>query len=73
MQNERYYPRAARCAAESRASWGLTGYPLASVFAPLQEFSEIYDPENALERGTIFKELDLPFGRSGGKGGSCRG
>lgn len=43
------------------SSWGLSGYPLASVYSPLQEFDNLYDCENALVRGTIFKELDLPF------------
>ena len=41
--------------------FGLKGYPLASVYAPLQEFDEIYDLDNALNRGTMFAALDLPF------------
>lgn len=54
--------------------WGLEGYPLASVFAPLQSFDNIYDAEMALKQGTVFAELDLPFmGRTVQKGGSCRG
>ena len=47
-------------------SYGLRGYPLASVYSPLQEFRELYDAETALKRGTVFKELDLPF-----YGGCC--
>ena len=59
--------------AEAHA-WGLTGYPLGMVYAPIQEFDCLYDLDEALEAGTIFKELDLPFmGRSVGKGGSCHG
>jgi hypothetical protein len=56
-------------------SWGLRGYPLASVYAPYQEFRGLYDKETALKQGTIFSELDLPFmGASiANKGGSCRG
>ena len=57
-------------------SWGLSGYPLASVYAPLQSFENIYDTETAIKRGTVFKELDLPFlgdKRVSGKGGTCRG
>lgn len=42
-------------------SWGLVGYPLASVYAPLQEWREIYDEEKALSHGTLFAELDKPF------------
>ena len=85
MYNEEYLAARARvrrpagcvsCASgeTERSSWGLVGYPLASVFAPLQNFTELYDIETALKRGTLFKELDLPFvcGDSP-KGGSCRG
>lgn len=44
-----------------RKTWGLTDYPLAIVYAPLQEWRKLYDNETALSRGTIFEELDLPF------------
>ncbi len=56
-------------------SWALRGYPLASVYAPYQEFKGVYDRETALKQGTIFSELDLPFvGASvANKGGTCRG
>ena len=47
-------------------SFGLVGYPLASVYAPLQEFQNLYDEQQALKRGTLFSELDKPF--SGGQG-----
>ena len=50
------------------------GFPLASVYAPTQMFRNLYDRETALSRGTIFKELDLPFmGMTVKEGGSCRG
>jgi hypothetical protein len=60
---------------KSGSSWGLHGYPLASVYAPLQEFDNIYDINTALKQGTVFKELDLPFmgNRRVSKGGNCRG
>ncbi len=45
----------------SHSSWGLVGYPLASVYAPLQEWRELYDEEKGLARGTLFAELDKPF------------
>ena len=55
-------------------SWGLEGYPLAMVYAPIQCFKDVYDLDTALMQGTVFKELDLPFkGESVGKGGMCRG
>lgn len=56
-----------------RKSWGLDDYPLASVFAPLQCWRNLYDAETGLSRGTIFKELDLPFLCGERKGGNCRG
>ena len=57
-------PRYVKCGCgtpEKEPSFGLHNYPLASVYSPLQDWREIYDIENALKRGTIFKELDLPF------------
>ncbi len=56
-----------------RRSWGLEGYPLASVYAPLQEWRNIYDTELGFSRGTIFKELDLPFLCGERSGGGCCG
>lgn len=57
-----------------RSTWGLNGYPLAMAYAPLQNFEGLYDLDKALERGTIFSALDLPFeGRSISKGGKCNG
>ena len=59
---------------KTRKSWGLVGYPLASVYAPLQEFRALYDRETALHKGTVFSELDLPFmGETIMKGGKHRG
>ncbi len=52
--------------------WGLTSYPLASVYSPLQNFDNLYDCETALMRGTIFRELDLPFICGGMSGGVYR-
>lgn len=53
-------------------TFGLEGYPLASMYAPLQKFKDLYDKETALKQGTVFTELNLPFmGASVTKGGSC--
>ena len=55
---------------EYDGGWGLSSYPLAMVYSPLQKFHELYEPEIALERGTLFSELDLPFeGEKMHKGG----
>ena len=62
------------CASEATHTWGLTDHPLASVYAPLQSFRNLYDHETAFERGTIFAELDKPFVCGGmTEGGKCRG
>lgn len=37
------------------------GVPLAMVYAPLQRFDFLYSPQEALSRGTLFRELDQPF------------
>ncbi len=58
----------------SSDKWGLKDYPLAIVYSPLQEFCELYDLDDALNNGTLFKQLDLPFkGESVVRGGGCRG
>ena len=49
--------RCGKCAAYDR----LTGLPLAMAYLPDQEWEDLYGEEEALERGTMFKKLDLPF------------
>ncbi len=39
----------------------LSNFSLAMAYVPDQEWHELYEEEEALERGTIFRELDLPF------------
>ena len=39
----------------------LTGFPLAMAYVPYQSFEELNEPDKALECGTLFKELYLPF------------
>ena len=34
---------------------------LAMVYPKSQEYRDLYTPEAALSRGTLFKELDMPF------------
>lgn len=31
------------------------------AYVPVQEFCETYPPEQGMERGTIFPDLDLPI------------
>lgn len=35
--------------------------PLAMAYVPMQQWGEQYAPVVALERGTLFPALDLPF------------
>lgn len=75
--NDRYTPSPTVRPHTSEAphtTWGLENYPLASVYAPLQVFRNLYDRDTALMKGTVFTELDLPFmGETVTKGGTCRG
>ncbi len=34
---------------------------LAMAYVPVQQWQDLYEPEDALYRGTIFRQLDLPF------------
>lgn len=48
----------------------LSGYALAMVYTPEQEWRELYTEEDALSHGTLFTELCKPFYH--GCSGSCR-
>ncbi len=37
------------------------GLPIAMAYVPWQEWKRLYAPSAALENGTLFEELDLPF------------
>ena len=39
----------------------LAGYPLAMVYAPDQTWENVYDDDAALQNGTLFAGLYLPF------------
>ena len=48
---------------------------LASVYAPVQHWRELYDMEYGFHQGTIFKELNFPFicgEHKGGNGYGCK-
>lgn len=57
-------------------TYGIEEAPsLAMVFAPIQVWRKLYDPETGLGRGTIFTELDKPWeivenARGGGRRGN---
>ena len=39
----------------------LGGLPLAYSYVPIQSWRMIYSPDVALDRGTMFEELDMPM------------
>lgn len=51
----------------STGSWGCVSagsyrdFPLAMVFTPNEGYGNLYSPEQALEHGTLFADLYLPF------------
>ena len=42
-------------------SYKCDDYPIGMAYVPWQTFQNIYDPERALDAGTMFVELDNPF------------
>lgn len=48
-------------------------YPIAMAYVPWQRWGEVYDPEKALCRGTLFPALDLPFTGCSCERGANRG
>ena len=36
-------------------------FPLAMVFTPNQPYEKLYSPAEALSKGTLFAQLELPF------------
>ena len=50
-----------KCTEGICGGWGLYDHPLAMVYSPCQSWHEVYAPDVALSRGTMFSELDLPF------------
>lgn len=39
----------------------LSHFPLGMTYTPMQNFTQLYSPNEGLQAGTIFKELDFPF------------
>ncbi len=55
------------------APWAQTFPSLAMVYSPMQSFENRYEPSKALQRGTLFADLDLPLEGCNGKEGCARG
>lgn len=54
------------CPIDATCRGDMEGYPIAMAYVPMQGFSNLYDAYNALENGTLFKDLNLEF-----RGGRC--
>ena len=52
MPDENYEEESENC---------LAGRSLAMVYSPCQQFRELDEPDEALTKGTLFRELDKPF------------
>ena len=39
----------------------MTGFPLAMAYVPYQHFDDLNEPCKALEQGTLFRALYMPF------------
>ena len=52
---------------ENGCGQGWSAPSLAMVYAPMQRFEELYEPDESLCHGTLFRQLDKPFW-----GGRCR-
>lgn len=54
---------------DSNDTGGITRFPkntpLAMAYVPYQQWGEVYDSSDALENGTLFPELNYPFGKGG--------
>ena len=50
----------------------LRGMPLGIGYVPVQEWGQTHCPDKALQRGTIFPPLDLPFCGCIPKGFRCQ-
>ena len=48
-------------ASECPSNECLEKLPLAMCYVPMQKWGTVYDPDVALERGTLFPDLDFPF------------
>jgi hypothetical protein len=65
MQAELEYKRTMRgcssCRGNMEGGENIDRFPIAMSYVPWQQWKDTYDAEIALERGTIFPELDFPF------------
>ena len=61
LSYEQPLPNKCSCPKNKWGSTNLDELPLAMVYGPMQKFNGTCDPEEGLNSGTIFKELNKPF------------
>lgn len=49
------------CPLDSRMSAFPAETPVGMAYVPYQKWKDVYDPAVALERATVFRDLDKPF------------
>lgn len=61
IQNPEPFPANESGSGNCRKDNRLAGFPLSMVYAPDQEWSGLFEEDEALGKGTLFRDLDLPF------------
>ena len=61
VQRSAAYPGRAEPQVRTVTQYDFAAMPLAMAYVPPQSWGEIYPNDRALERGTLFPALDLPF------------
>lgn len=56
----RYMPQQ-RCMPSSKKEGFPDNFPVGMAYVPWQTWNQVYDFDKALQRGTLFPELDKPF------------
>ena len=58
-------PAGPACFCTGTAPGALEQYPVGMGYVPWQQWQQLYSPEQGLQKGTLFPDLDLPFMRGG--------
>lgn len=61
MPEPRRYQEPKECVCGNRNSYRCDDFPIGMAYVPWQTFRDLYEPERALDAGTMFAELDKPF------------
>lgn len=59
--SEDFFTAVSSGAVETQNADCINALPLAMAYVPIQKWREIYTADVALDRGTLFSQLDKPF------------